>query len=304
MNKKPRSLSKIIIAAVLSIVTIGVIVWAMFADERGRYVVLDPKGPIGDAQRDLIIISTILCAIIIVPTLILVGVIVWKYRDTPENKSKYTPNWSHNTVAETIWWGVPILIIIILGVVTVRYTYATEPSKPLVSDKEPITIQAVSLDWKWLFMYPDENVASVNTLTIPEDTPIRFELTSDAPMNSFWIPELGGQMYTMSGMAMVLHLQADEPGVYKGSGANFSGEHFEEMKFNVNAVSEEEYDNWVKEVKLKSEPLTEQSYDELALPSIENEQYFSAVPDEMFQNIVTKYVVEKNEKVAEEAAHE
>lgn len=304
MNKKPRSLSKIIIAAVLSLVTIGVIVWAMFADERGRYVVLDPKGPIGDAQRDLIIISTILCAIIIVPTLILVGVIVWKYRDTPNNKSKYTPNWSHNTTAEVIWWGIPILIIIILGAVTVRYTYATEPSKPLASDKEPITIQAVSLDWKWLFMYPDENIGSVNTLTIPEDTPIRFELTSDAPMNSFWIPELGGQMYTMSGMAMVLHLQADEPGVYKGSGANFSGEYFQEMKFDVNTVSDKEYQDWVNEVKLKSEPLTEESYENLVLPSVEDEQYFSAIPDEMFQNIVTKYVVEKNEDASEEAAKE
>lgn len=304
MNKKPRSLSKIIIAAVLSILTIGVIVWAMFADERGRYVVLDPKGPIGDAQSDLIIITTILCAIIIVPTLILVGVFVWKYRDTPDNKAKYTPNWSHNTLAETIWWGIPILIIIIIGVVTVRYTYATEPSKPLASEKDPITIQVVSLDWKWLFMYPDEDIATVNTLTIPEDTPIRFELTSDAPMNSFWIPELGGQMYTMSGMAMVLHLQADEPGVYKGSGANFSGEYFQEMKFDVNAVSDEEYENWVKEVKLESEPLTEQSYETLALPSVENEQYFSAFPEGMFQDIVTKYVVDNKENASEEAANE
>ncbi|MCM3130435.1 COX aromatic rich motif-containing protein [Paenibacillus sp. MER 78] len=302
MDKKPRSLSKIILAVVITLVTLGVMIWSLFADENGKYVVLDPSGPIGEAQRDLIIISTILCAIIIVPTLILVGVIVWKYRDTPGNKAKYSPNWAHSTVAEAIWWGLPILIIIVLGAVTVRYTYATEPSKPLVSDKEPLTIQVTSLDWKWLFMYPDSNVATVNTLTIPEDTPIRFELTSDAPMNSFWIPELGGQMYTMSGMAMVLHLQADEQGTFMGSGANFSGEHYTDMKFDVNAVSEEDYNNWINEVKLNSQPLTAEGYDQLSDPSVEEVQYFSAFPEGLFNDIVTKYVVDKEESA--ETTHE
>ena len=200
MNKKPRSLIRIIIPVVLTLVTIALIVWPMLAG--GQYVVLDPKGPIGASQRDLIVISTILCAVIIVPVLILAAVIVWRYREKPDNKAAYEPNWAHSTKAEVVWWTIPIIIIGILAIVTIRYTYVLEPSKPLAHEKAPITIQVSSLDWKWLFMYPEQGIATVNTLNIPADRPVKFELTADSPMNSFWIPQLGGQIYTMSGMAM------------------------------------------------------------------------------------------------------
>jgi cytochrome o ubiquinol oxidase subunit 2 len=258
----------------------------------GQYVVLDPKGPIGASQRDLIVISTILCAVIIVPVLILSAVIVWRYRDKPDNKAAYEPNWSHSTKAEAIWWTVPIIIIGILAIVTIRYTYDLEPSKPLAHEKAPITIQVSSLDWKWLFMYPEQGIATVNTLNIPADRPVKFELTADSPMNSFWIPQLGGQIYTMSGMAMTLYLQADHEGKYWGSGANFTGEHFGEMRFDVNATSDEDFDKWVADVKQNSQPLTTEGYSALAEPGTSNVAYYSAFPEGLFQNIVTKYVVD------------
>ncbi|WP_281889279.1 ubiquinol oxidase subunit II [Paenibacillus sp. YYML68] len=254
-----------------------------------QIIVLDPKGPIGQSQKDLILIASLLCGVILVPVLLLTAFIVWRYRDKPDSKASYKPEWSHSTSLETIWWAIPIVIIAILGVVTVRYTYELEPSKPLESEAKPITIQATSLDWKWLFTYPEHGIATVNYIHIPEDVPIKFELTSDAPMNSFWIPQLGGQMYTMSGMAMTLFLQADEPGIYYGSGANFSGEHFADMRFDVHAESSEQFEQWVAQLKKQAPQLTEQGYEALAEKGTAERKSYSSFPDGLFQRIVTKY---------------
>nr|WP_157276801.1 ubiquinol oxidase subunit II [Paenibacillus sp. Soil766] len=267
-------------------------------------MVLDPKGPVGAEQRDLIVIATILCGVILVPVLVLTGWIVWRYRDSKGNKASYKPNWSHSTSLEIVWWAVPIIIIVTLAVITLKYTYALEPSKPLKSDKEPITIQVTSLDWKWLFTYPEQGVATVNYLQIPEDTPIKFELTSDAPMNSFWIPQLGGQIYTMSGMAMTLYLQADEIGHYFGTGANFSGEHFADMTFDVNATSREDFDAFIAKTKKVPTKLTKEGYDELAMPGKSGVKYFSEVPDGLFEQVVNKYTNGQSVHNGHSAGHE
>ncbi|WP_441912807.1 ubiquinol oxidase subunit II [Paenibacillus sp. MCAF9] len=255
-----------------------------------QFIVLDPKGPIGESQKDLIYFSTILCAVIIVPVLILTAVIVWRYRDKPGSKASYKPNWEHSTKLEITWWSIPIVAILVLAIVTVKYTYALEPSKPIESAKAPITIQVTSLDWKWLFKYPEEDIATVNYLKIPEDTPIRFQLTSDTAMNSFWVPQLGGQIYSMSGMAMTLFLQADEQGSYYGSGANFTGKDFAKMTFKVDATSEEDYKAWVSEVKASSPALTMDGFEKLTEPGPSNVQLFSSFPEGLFNKIVTQYV--------------
>jgi cytochrome o ubiquinol oxidase subunit 2 len=252
-------------------------------------IVLNPKGASGKQQLDLILIATGLCAVIIVPVLILTFVIIWRYRHKPDRKAKYEPDWEHSTKLEVIWWSVPILIIAILGAVTVKYTYQLIPSKPLESEAKPIVIQVTSLDWKWLFQYPEQNIATVNYIQFPEDVPIQFELTSDAPMNSFWIPQLGGQIYTMSGMAMKLHLIADEPGSYLGMGANFSGREFGKMQFTAKATSQEEFDQWVASIRKTSPALTTEGYNELALPGVSEKVTFSSIPKGLFQQIVTKY---------------
>lgn len=255
-----------------------------------QLIVLDPKGPIGEQQRDLIYITVLLCAIIIVPTIILAFVFAWRYRDKKDSKAKYTPEWEHNGKLEAIWWGIPIVIIIVLGIVTVNYTYKLEPSKPIAAEEDTLTIQVASLDWKWLFMYPEEGIATVNYVRFPEDKAVRFELTSDAPMNSFWIPQLGGQIYTMSGMAMKLHLKADEPGQYLGSGANFSGRDFAKMQFTAEATSEAEYDAWVEQVKQGAKPLTLDGYKLLSKPSaVESPIMYGSFPEGLFEQIVTKY---------------
>lgn len=255
-----------------------------------QFIVLDPKGPIGESQKDLIYFSTILCSVIIVPVLILTAIIVWRYRDKPGSKAPYNPNWEHSTKLEITWWTIPIIAILILAIVTVKYTYALEPSKPIESAKEPITIQVTSLDWKWLFKYPDEDIATVNYIKIPEDVPIKFQLTSDTAMNSFWVPQLGGQIYTMSGMAMTLFLQADEQGSYFGSGANFTGKDFAQMTFKVDATSEEEYKAWIEEVKAKSPSLTMEGFEKLTEPGTSDVQLFSSFPEGLFNKIVKQYV--------------
>lgn len=280
MKKKLRSIMSVISLVIMTLLLAGC---------SNEMIVLDPKGAIGKQQLDLMVISTILCAVIIVPVLILTFVIIWRYRQRPDSKAKYAPNWEHNTKLEIIWWGIPIVIIAILAVITVKYTYELEPSKPIEHEAAPIVIQVTSLDWKWLFQYPEQNIATVNHLQFPEDVPVRFELTSDAPMNSFWIPQLGGQVYTMSGMAMKLHLIADEPGEYLGMGANFSGREFGKMHFIAKATSQEEFDQWVERVRSTSPALTDEGYEQLAEPGLSEEVSFSSIPEGLFDRIVTKY---------------
>jgi cytochrome o ubiquinol oxidase subunit 2 len=254
-----------------------------------KYVVLDPKGEVGRHQLDLIVISTLLCLVIILPVLVLTFVIAWRYRNRPGSKASYKPEWEHNTKLELVWWGIPIVIILILAVITVQYTYKLEPSKPLQHEVKPVVVQVTSLDWKWLFQYPELGIATVNYVQFPADVPVRFELTSDAPMNSFWIPQLGGQIYTMSGMAMKLHLIADEPGTYKGTGANFSGKDFAKMRFDARATSQADFDKWVEQVKITAPPLTQEGYDKLAEPGTMGTQDYSSIPEGLFERIVNKY---------------
>jgi cytochrome o ubiquinol oxidase subunit 2 len=259
-----------------------------------KILVLNPKGEIGKHQLDLIIISTVLCLVIILPVLILTFYIVWKYRHNSKKATKYEPEWEHSTKLETIWWGIPIVIIVILAAVTIKYTYKLEPSKPLEHEAKPIVIQVTSLDWKWLFQYPEQGIASVNYIQFPEDVPVQFQLTSDAPMNSFWIPQLGGQIYTMSGMAMKLHLIAEEPGSYMGMGANFSGRDFGKMEFTAKATSQEEFDAWVQQVKDSSPALTTEGYEQLAIPGVSEVETFSSIPEGLFEKIVNKYGAHNN----------
>jgi len=252
-------------------------------------IVFDPRGPVGSQQRDLIYITVGLCLIVTVPVFVLTAWILWRYREKRKSKALYQPEWSHSTKLEIIWWGVPIVIILILAIVTGRYAHALDPAKPLRSDAKPVTIQVASLDWKWLFQYPDQGIATVNYLVIPEKTPIRFELTSDGPMNSFWVPQLGGQIYTMSGMATTLYLQADEPGSYMGTGANFTGREFAKMAFTTEAVTRAEFDKWVTAAKAGGDVLTEDSYQQLAQPGTSGRLTFASIPSGLFHKIVHEY---------------
>lgn len=251
-----------------------------------RYMVLDPAGPVGREELHLIILSTILIAIVIVPVLLLLVYIVWRYRDKPGNNAPYHPKWSESRTLEIIWWSIPIAIVAVLGVFTAKTTFALTKPPAESADVKPITIQVTSLDWKWLFLYPGQGVATVNYAEIPTGVPVQFELTSDAPMNSFWVPQLGGQEYTLPGMAMRLWLEADKPGTYYGHGANFTGKGFAHMNFNVIATSDEKFTAWVKQVKGSSSSLTKAGYEQLKKPSVMGTESYSSFPPHLFNDTI------------------
>ena len=231
--------------------------------------VLNPKGWVGQKQKDLLVISTLLMMIVVIPVFILTGFIVWKYRAS-NKKADYQPDWNHSTLAEIIWWGIPCIIIAVLTFLNTKGCYELDPFKPLVSEKKAITIQVVAMNWKCLFIYPDQNIATVNFIQVPVDTPIHFIITADAPMNSFWIPQLGGQIFAMPSMKTELYLIANEKGDYRGVSANLSGKGFSGMVFITRASSEDDFDAWIKDVQNSKDSLDLNSYKTLATPSENN----------------------------------
>lgn len=252
--------------------------------------VLDPKGLIAHEQRNLIIFTVILSLFVIIPVYTLTIVFAWKYR-AGNKKANHSPDWEKHNGIEAVMWGIPIAIILVLSVVTWRTSHSLDPFKPLESDKKPLTVQVVSLQWKWLFIYPEQKIATVNYFQIPEDTPINFEITSDAPMNAFWIPQLGSQIYSMNGMTTKLHLIADEPGRYNGVSSNISGAGFADMTFVAEAVPSSNFIKWVSSVQLSKNELDLAAYEELAKPSshVHATEYVLAKQD-LHRTIVMKHM--------------
>ncbi len=252
--------------------------------------VLNPKGLIALKEKNLFIAAIALMLIVVIPVLFMTFYFAWKYRaDNP--KAKYDPDFDHSMLAETIWWGFPFLIIIFLSVLTWKSSHELDPFKPIEAKAKPMTIQVVALQWKWLFIYPEQNIASVNFVQFPEKVPIAFEITSDAPMNSFWIPQLGGQIYAMPGMKTKLHLIADEAGSYSGSSANLSGKGFAGMRFTAKATSQEEFEAWASLARSSPQGLDQAAYDELSRPSQYNPVAFYVLKDDgLFERIVMQYM--------------
>lgn len=250
---------------------------------------LDPKGQVGLDERNLIITATLLMLLVVVPVIVMTFLFAWKYRASNKD-AVYTPKWSHSTKIEIAVWTIPVLIIIALGYVTYKSTHALDPYKPLESDVKPITIEVVALDWKWLFIYPEQGIATVNKIVFPAHTPINFKVTSDAVMNSFFIPALGGQIYAMAGMQTKLHLIANQNAEMDGISANYSGAGFTGMKFKAIATSQEDFNAWVSEVKKAPKQLEQAEYAALAKQSQNNPvELYSSVTPNLFQIIVDKY---------------
>ncbi len=264
-----------------------------------KLTLFDPVGVVAREQRELITIAIILMLCVVVPVIILTLVFTWKYRSSNKS-SKYTPNWAHNNWLEFVWWAIPCIIIIVLATITWISSHTLDPYRPIEakSGKKPINVEVVSLDWKWLFIYPDLNIATVNYLEVPVNTPVAFKLTSDAPMNSFWIPQIGSQIMTMPGMQTKLHMLADTVGTYKGQSANFSGDGFSGMHFDIKVSGDEDFTAWVKKAQHSPNHLTKAVYDELAKPS----EYlpvtlYSSVNKGLFSQVIMKYMKpEKNTK--------
>jgi cytochrome o ubiquinol oxidase subunit 2 len=267
----------------------------LLAITRGHAVpVLQPKGLIADQERDLMFVTLGLAAVVVIPVFIMLFTIAYKYRAS-NTKAIYQPDMDGNHKLEALWWGIPCVIILILALITGYATHALDPYRAIASKNKAITVQVVSLDWKWLFIYPSQKIATVNYLDIPEQTPINFQITSDAPMNSLWIPALAGQVYAMSGMSTQLHIEADGIGSYNGSSANISGSGFAGMHFVVHSMSSADFNNWVSKSQNSSNQLTSASYDTLAKPSKNNPPTtYSVMDNSLYNEIVMKYMSSDN----------
>lgn len=274
----------------LSLLTIASIALTVYFCMTRTVPIMEPKGLVSMKERELIITSALLMLIVVIPVFILTWIFAWKYREE-NTEAKHTPDWEHNNIAECCWWGVPLVIIIILGVLAWRTSHTLNPFRPITNDKKPVEIQAVALQWKWLFIYPEHGVATVNILQMPVHTPINFSISADAPMNSFWIPQLAGQIYAMPAMTSRLYIVANEKGEYEGRSSHFSGTGFSGMYFNTRVTSEEEFYRWIQSAKSSSKNLNYQEYEEHLVPPSSNDPpmtYTLAVPN-LFQYILDKY---------------
>ncbi len=251
--------------------------------------VLMPSGEVGAQQRDLIVFTVLLAAVVVVPVFTLLTVFAMKYR-ADNKKAKYEPEWSESKTLEIIWWGIPILIIIVLSVVTWLTSHSLDPYRAIKSDKPALEVKVVALQWKWLFIYPEQGIATVNDLTVPVDRPVHFTLSADAPMSAFWIPDLGSQIYSMNAMSSQLNLIANRAGHYKGYNTNINGEGYAKMVFDVHAVSDDEFSAWTMEGH-RGKSLTEVSYQELARPSTpEKAMYYHLADKDIYDKVVAKYL--------------
>lgn len=273
----------------LALLTLVAVLLLIFFARNGHFVVLNPKGWVAHQERNLIFTALGLMLIVVIPVLAMTLGIAIKYRAS-NKKATYMPDWEHSRLAETIWWGLPCAIIILLALVTWHSSHALDPFKPLASEQKPLTIQVVALQWKWLFIYPEEQVATVNFVQFPANRPVNFVITADAPMNSFWIPELGGQIYAMAGMSTQLHLVADAPGSFRGVSANLSGEGFANMHFTANAVSASEFADWTAKLQTSESYLNLSTYNWLANPSEMGLATYVTPSTNLYDEIVNKYM--------------
>lgn len=286
-----KSSKRVPIVLVLSVlVFIAVVLVAVWFLSGKNIAVFNAAGTIAEQERGLIVFASLLSLIVVLPVFALTFYIVWKYRAS-NKKARYEPEWDKDSRIELLWWGVPLVLIAVLSVITWVSSHRLDPFRPLDSSLKPLEVQVVALQWKWLFIYPEQNIASVNFVQFPEDRPVTFTVTSDAPMNSFWIPQLGGQIYAMSGMSTKLHLMADQPGEYRGSSANISGEGFAGMVFTAKSSTQGDFDEWVRTVKNSPDQLSSPVYEQLAQPSQDNPvTYFGSVKPGLYDEITNKFM--------------
>jgi cytochrome o ubiquinol oxidase subunit 2 len=252
-----------------------------------KMVMLEPQGMIAAAEKHLLLTAVFLMLIVVIPVIALTIAFAWRYREGNQ-KATYAPNWSHSTAIEIVCWSIPCLIIALLAVVTWISSHDLDPYRPL-DKSEPLTIQAIALEWKWLFIYPEEKIATVNYVQFPVDKQVRFLITAEGPMNSFQIPALAGQIYAMAGMQSKLHLIANKAGDYQGFSANFSGDGFSDMKFIARASTQEEYDQWVKSAQKATAQLTLVEYKKLMKQSTNDPvAYFVLAHPDLFNLAIMK----------------
>jgi cytochrome o ubiquinol oxidase subunit 2 len=262
-------------------------------------VVMKPSGDIAAQQAHLIVVSTLLMLLIIVPVIALIILFAWRYRKN-NTAAAYTPDWDHSTRLELVIWGAPLLIIIALGLITWISTHVLDPyrplsrldaARPIPADVKPLIVEVVALDWKWLFIYPEQGIATVNELVAPVDVPVRFKISASTVMNSFYIPALAGQIYAMPGMQTTLNAVINKAGVYEGFSANYSGAGFSDMRFKFHGKDAAGFEAWVKSVKAGGGTLDRAAYLQLEKPTVKDAvRRFGAAEAGLFNAVVERCV--------------
>ena len=252
--------------------------------------ILDPQGPIGAADKTILIDSVAIMLAIVLPTIVAIFAFAFWFRAS-NTRAAYWPDWEYSGRLEMVVWSIPALTIILLGGVAWIGSHQLDPARPVDGTGSPVRIQVVSLDWKWLFIYPDQGIATVNALTVPAGAPLRFELTSGSVMNVFFIPQFGSMIYTMNGMVTRLQLRADNEGNYQGLSAHFSGDGFPDMLFDVHVVSPLAFPDWVESTAHASQVLNADSYGKLARQSVETTRPTYRLDDpRLFDAIATQQI--------------
>ncbi len=255
--------------------------------------VLNPKGVITYQERQLLFDSLALMLIVVIPVIIMSFAFVFRYRAAHKKvQHSYKPNWSHSFLLESIWWGVPCLIIIVLGILTWKKTHSLDPYRKIPGTVgKPLLVQAVALPWKWLFIYPKQGIATINSLVIPKGKQVQFWLTSDnVPMSAFFIPQLGSQIYTMAGMRTRLHIIATQDGTFQGLNAQYNGDGFSDMHFETHVVEPKAFDVWVSKVKSSGSALSASAFQKVRKPSIKAPpKLFSSFEPNLFKKIIMSY---------------
>lgn len=260
--------------------------------------VLNPPGKIAAEQINLILITFFLMLIVVIPAICMSLVFFYKYREKNQTKQKYNPNWFHSNKLEIVIWTIPIIIIFFLSIITWKTTHKLDPSKHIESKIHPIEIEVISFDWKWLFIYPKQGIATINQLAFPVGTPIIFKITSNSVMNAFFIPSLGSQIYAMAGMHTNLNLISNKSGVFKGFSSNFSGKGFSDMKFEVIVMdNNNSFEKWIKKIRSSSKQLTTlKEFKNLSFQSTNHPtEFFSSVTPDLFNKVIYSHA--KNKKI-------
>jgi cytochrome o ubiquinol oxidase subunit II len=251
----------------------------------GREGVLDPQGPIGSQELLLLLDATAIMLAVVIPVIVLTLVCAWWFRSS-NRRATHLPDWQYSGSIEMVVWSIPILIVGFLGGIAWIGAHNLDPYKKLESPQKPLEIEVVSLDWKWLFIYPEQHIAMVNRLVLPVGRPVHFRLTSQTVMNSFFIPQLGGQIYTMPRMVTQLSLSADHPGIYQGLSAQFSGDGFSDMRFDLVAAEAEAFKVWVNAAKAQGGVLDPAAFEQLARPAkAEGTQTYAQVSEGLFDQV-------------------
>ncbi|WP_375648685.1 ubiquinol oxidase subunit II [Bartonella sp. OT172YNZD] len=280
--------------------------------------VMQPSGYVARQQLILIVVCVVVMLCVVIPVMVSVVFLAIKYRAS-NMKADYSPDWAHSNKIEALMWGIPVVIVMVLGSLTAYYTYKLEPTNPLpvevVGEGKPLQIDAVSLDWKWLFIYPEYGVASINEIYAPEGRQVLLQLTSENSVNAFWVPKLGTVLYAMPQMNAKLHLVAEEQGVFKGTSANYSGDGFSGMRFKWHSVSLKDFEDWIVKARANGRVLDRASYRQLSIAPRMGDiaakekdaevRYFAPVEKRLYYRVVNRCVDENtvcNEDLMKRAA--